>query len=122
MKADVQYNDFKGTSAADISDHTNLNEFLSSRGVDTERYDAIGASFFAGYNDFFSASIICIDKEQSTATKTHIVKIDFEAEFDKDEFFDLFKRFSVVITEHYDRYQDQDIDERIIIDDRDNEE
>lgn len=63
MKASVQYNDFIGTSAADISDHTNLNEFLASRGVDTDRYNAIGASFYVGYSDFFSASIICIDNE-----------------------------------------------------------
>lgn len=118
MKASVQYNDFIGTSAADISDHTNLNEFLASRGVDTDRYDAIGASFYAGYSDFFSASIICIDNEQSTADKKHIVKIRFEAEFDKDEFFDLFKRFDVVISKKYNGYQDQEIDEEITIDDR----
>jgi len=118
MKASVQYNDFIGTSAADINDHTNLNKFLASRGVDTDRYDAIGASFYAGYSDFFSASIICIDKEQSTAEKKHIVKIGFEAEFDKDEFFDLFKRFYVVISKKYDGYQDQEIDEEITVDDR----
>lgn len=118
MKASVQYNDFIGTSAADISDHTNLNEFLASRGVDADRYDAIGASFYAGYSDFFSASIICIDNEQSTADKKHIVKIGFEAEFDKDEFFDLFKHFDVVISKKYDGYQDQEIDEEITIDDK----
>jgi len=118
MKASVQYNDFIGTSSADINDHTNLNKFLASRGVDTDRYDAIGASFYAGYSDFFSASIICIDKEQSTAEKKHIVKIGFEAEFDKDEFFDLFKRFYVVISKKYDGYQDQEIDEEITVDDR----
>jgi hypothetical protein len=117
MKASVQYNDFIGTSAADISDHTNLNEFLATRGVDTKRYDAIGASFYAGYSDFFSASIICIDKEQSTEEKKHIVKIRFEAEFDKDEFFDLFKRFEVVISKKYDGYQEQEIDEEITVDD-----
>ena len=122
MKASVQYNDFIGTSAADISDHTNLNEFLAIRGVDTNRYDAIGASFYAGYSDFFSASIICIDKEQSTEEKKHIVKIGFEAEFDKDEFFDLFKRFDVVISKKYDGYQEQEIDEEITVDDRQAEE
>lgn len=70
MKASVQYNDFIGTSAADISDHTDLNKFLSSRGVDTDRYDAIGASFYVCYSDFFSASVICIDQEQSTSDKS----------------------------------------------------
>ena len=122
MKASVQYNDFIGTSAADISDYTNLNKFLASRGVDTARYEAIGASFYARYSDFFTASIICIDKEQSTEEKKQIVKIGFEAEFCKDEFFDLFKRFDVVITKNHGGYHDQDIDEKIKIDDRSVEE
>lgn len=118
MKADVQYNDFTGTSAADISDHTNLNKFLASRGVDTDRYYSIGASFYAGYSYFFSASIICIDKQKSTNEKPYIVSISFEDEFAKDEFFDLFKRLNVVISTNYVRYQDQVIDEEIMIDDR----
>lgn len=122
MKASVQYNDFIGTSAADISDHTNLRDFLDSRGVDTDRYEAIGASFYAGYSDFFTASIICIDNEQSTADKKHIVKIGFESKFDKDEFFDLFKRFDVVITKKHDGYHDQEIDDEISIDDREQDE
>lgn len=118
MKASVQYNDFIGTSAADISDHENLNQFLSSRGVDINRYDSIGASFYAGYSDSFYASIICIDKQKSTNEKPYIVSISFEDEFDKDEFFDLFKRFNVMIsTKHY-SYQNNDIDEEIMVDDR----
>lgn len=58
MKASTQYNDFEGTAAADISDHSNLTDFLNSRGADTERYDPIGASFYHGYANFFSGSII----------------------------------------------------------------
>jgi hypothetical protein len=118
MKADVQYNDFIGTSAADISDHTNLNKFLASRGVDTDRFDSIGASFYAGYSDFFSATIICIDKQKSTEANPYLVSISFEDKFDKDEFFDLFKRFNVVISTKYGEHQDRKIDEEIIIDDR----
>jgi hypothetical protein len=53
MKASTQYNDFIGTSAADISDHSDLNEYLSSRGVDIDRYIAIGASFYAGLNNLY---------------------------------------------------------------------
>jgi hypothetical protein len=118
MIASVQYNDFIGTSAADISDHTNLNEFLASRGVDTARYDAVGASFYAGYSNYFSASIICVDREQSTENKRYIVKIGFEVEIDKDEFFELFKRFNVVISDKYEGTQNLEIDEEIIFDDR----
>mgnify|MGYP000741847671 CR=1 FL=1 len=118
MKARVSYEDFIGTSSADISDHSDLKQFLVTRGVDVERYVAIGASFYAGYSDFFSASIICIDNEQSTENKKYIVKIGFEEDFDKDEFFDLFKRFNVVVTRKYRGYHDQEIDEEFTIDDR----
>lgn len=118
MKASVQYNDFVGTSASDISDHTNLTEFLISRNVDTDRFEAIGASFYSGYDDF-SASIICVDKEKSTDEKKHIVEISFEKDFGKEEFFNLFKRFNVIITKKFDGFQNNEIDEEISIDDRD---
>lgn len=122
MEASVQYNDFIGSAAADFSDHTDLNKFLSSRGVDTERYEAIGASFYSGYSDSFSASIICIDKENSTDEKKYVTKIGFENEFTRDEFFDLFKRFEVVITQKHGNYENLEIDEEFYFDDRNSEE
>lgn len=118
MKASTQYNDFIGTSAADISDHSNLSEFLNSRGVDTERYEPIGANFYHGYADFFSGSIICIDRQNSTDTKPYIVQLHFEAEFTHEEFFNLFKRFNVMVTKKYGGHQDKEIDEEITIDGR----
>jgi hypothetical protein len=122
MKATTQYTDFEGTAAADISDHTDLVKFLQSRGIDTKRYDPIGAEFYHGYSDFFSASIICIDNEKSTADKPYIASISFEDEFDHTEFFDLFKRFKVIITKKHNGHQDREIDEEITVDDRDTEE
>lgn len=92
MEASVQYNDFKGTAAADISDDTNLNRFLNKKGVDTARYNAIGAEFYHGYSDYFSAAIICRDKNSNTLCKFNIEKLSHE------EFFNLFKRFNVVIS------------------------
>ncbi|MFV5691928.1 hypothetical protein ACM55K_07890 [Flavobacterium sp. LT1R49] len=111
MKADVQYNDYIGTSAADISDHTDLDKFLTERGVDTERYESFGASFYSGYSDFFTASIICRDKLKTTEIKPYIVEFDFD--ITKDEFFELFKRFHVVITEKFDKHSNREIDENI---------
>lgn len=118
MKANAQYNDFIGTSAADISDDYDLTKFLTARGVDTDRYQAIGAEFYSGYAQHFTASIICLDTEQSTTDKKHIVELSFEVEVTRDEFFNLFKRFNVIITNKYGGYPDQDIDEQITIDDR----
>ncbi|MVN79256.1 hypothetical protein GO988_23230 [Hymenobacter sp. HMF4947] len=122
MKAHVSYNDFIGTAAADISDHVNLVQFLQGRGVDTARYEAIGAHFYAGYADFFTASILCLDKEKSTAEKPYTVSMSFENELSKDEFFDLFKRLSVVILAKHDHHGQQDrehVDEEITFDDTD---
>jgi hypothetical protein len=118
MKATTQFTDFEGTAAADISDHVDLTKFLQSRGVDTNHYAPIGAEFHHVYIDFFSASIICIDNEKSTSAKPYITSINFEDEFKYKEFFDLFKRFKVVITKKHNGHQDKEIDEEITIDDR----
>lgn len=118
MRADTQYNDFVGTSAADISDHLNLKDFLNSRNVSLDRYEPIGASFYHSYSDFFTAYIICIDKEKSEKDKPYIVNMHFEGEFTPQEFFDLFKRFHVIITNKYGGYTDHEINEEITIDNR----
>lgn len=117
MKADVQYNDFIGSAAADISDHTELEAFLRRRGVDTKRYEAIGAQFYHSYAHFFNGSVICIDHQKSTEEKKHIVSMDFQREFSHEEFFDLFKRFNVMVTKQYYGYEDMKINEEITIED-----
>lgn len=116
MKASTQYNDFIGTAAADISDHINLEGFLNSRGVDTDRYTPIGANFYHGYADFFSASIICIDSNQSTDEKPYIVQLHFEGDFSHIDFFNLFKRFDVLITKNHEHFEKCEIHEEITID------
>jgi hypothetical protein len=118
MKAKVQYDDLLGSAAADKSDYIWIDSILLKRRVDTERYEAIGASFYAGYSDFFSASIICIDKQKSTADKKYIVDLSFENKFTQEEFFNLFKRFKVIITKDHGSFEDLEIDEEIIFDDR----
>ena len=57
-QADVQYNDFKGTAAADIADFTNLEEFLKTKGVDVNRYNPVGVDFFSSY-DSCSYGVVC---------------------------------------------------------------
>ncbi len=115
MKATVQYNDFLGTAAADISDHFSLSDFLEQHNVDTERFKPVGAEFYSGYSDFFSISIVCVDNERSNDERKYMVNISFEDEITKDEFFDLFKRFKVVITQNYGNYDSFEIEEHITI-------
>ena len=118
MKAETQYNDFTGTAAADISDHSSLNDFLEAQGVDIKRYEAVGANFYHGYSDFFHCSIICIDQQKSDKETPHLVSIDFEKEFSHKEFFDLFKRFDVVVSMKHRGVQHLEISEEITIDNR----
>ena len=116
MKASVQYNDFIGTAAADINDWIRLDEYLKQKGVDTERYEPIGAEFYHGER-YFGASIICKDKQSENPNKA--VKISFEKGLSKEEFFNLFKIFNVIITKKYGEYQNWELDEdTILIDDR----
>lgn len=112
MKASVQYNDFIGTAAADISDWITLKGFLEKKGVDTNRYEAIGAEFYHGER-YFNASIICKDNESDNPNEA--VKISFENGLSEDEFFQLFKRFNVVIVNSHRNYQDMELCEETII-------
>lgn len=96
MIAKVQYNDLVGTAAADISDYymNSLNEFLSKRfaNFDQERYVCEGCEFFTSYGQYPSVRFICRDIKQSTY---HLFQP--EKDFSLVEFFELFKRFSIVI-------------------------
>lgn len=118
MKAQVQYNDFVGSAAADITDHSDLKKFLVSRGVDVERYDPIGVSFYSGYTHNFHASIICLDRIRSVEGNPYLVDISFEGDFDRTEFFNLFKRFNVIVTSKIPGYDQFEIAEEIVFDDR----
>ena len=116
MKAEVQYNDFIGTAAADSSDWLSLGDYLEKKGVDTKRYEPVGAEFFRG-EGYFGASIICKDNQSGEHNKA--VKISFEKGLNQEEFFNLFKRFNVIITSKYGDSQEWELDDNpIIIDDR----
>jgi len=116
MKASVQYNDFTGTAAADISD------FLSKVGGD--KLKSIGRHFELNEDRFeviaisvngveeFSVALICVDKQKSTAEKEHIVKIDLEIEDPEDILDLLFKRLEFVLhNKHDERYLERDYNE-----------
>jgi hypothetical protein len=118
MKANVQYNDFKGTVAADISDGLggaggdNIEGLAKYFNLDEERFTPIGISLY-GTNGF-SVSILCIDKEQSTNEKEHIVSMSCDVE-DENEIIDiLFKRLHIVLHDRFDnKYPNLDYDEEV---------
>lgn len=113
MKASVQYNDYRGTVAADTSDYTFLSDYLKERGVDVERYEPIGVRFYSGYSEFVSVNFICID-HQSDERKA--VTLKFEKQLSATEFLDLFKRLEIILTFAKDRdYSDWELEDNPII-------
>ena len=99
MKAKVQYNDFCGTAAADISDFYNnsVEDFLVKEfpKYDKQRYNCYGCTInISGQNSspIVSINFVCFDKEQNKFVKLCPLK-----DMAFDEIFSLFKRFHVVI-------------------------
>lgn len=126
MKAKTRYNDYVGTAAADFADleakcFSFLEDCLQKRGVDTDRYEPIGVKFWTEYNDIFCVYFICIDHQRE---EKKAVSIGFEKGISKEEFFDLFKSFEVILTQNHGSvdYSTWDLDEEpIMIDDRKSE-
>ena len=120
MKAKVQYNDFKGTVAADISDMIAVNKgnYISSIGeyfgVDQERFKVVGVSL-QGIQDF-ELTMLCVDKEKSTPFKDHLVKMQFDldAEGQKQMLGLLFKRLNVVLFDSGEENLDSDNYDEIV--------
>lgn len=95
MIANVQYNDFRGTIAADGRDPENsviLQKYLESKGVDTCRYTAVGFDFFGGEGRYCFFSVICKDVENPAV----LTKISCGERQTYEEFFSLFKRLNIV--------------------------
>ncbi|UTX46667.1 hypothetical protein [Chryseobacterium sp. MA9] len=119
MKADVQYNDFTGTAAADISDmiSTNyggdtLDSFANFFKLDKERFKIIGISFYGTRK--FSISLLCVDLELSTDEKEHIVSMMMDWDQERSPLDILFKRLDIVLHQKYDeRYSSLNYDEEV---------
>lgn len=95
MKADVQYNDYIGTAAADMSDFdcNSILSYLKQKDINDDRYEFLGISFYAsGDAGGASFDFICRDKEDGT-----VKNFAFEKEQSVDEFLKFFKRFNVVL-------------------------
>lgn len=108
MKASVQYNDFIGTVAADISDSLGAANGDDLVGIgkyfnlDEKRFKIVGLSIY-GTNEF-SISLICVDKHRSTDQKEHLVSLSCEVEDEKEILDILFKRLHFVL---YDRFDEK---------------
>lgn len=108
MKATVKYNDYVGSTAADISDFITLEKYLEEIDVDIKRYHPIGVNFFTSYGDGCNVSIICED----TTNGNSLVELRLD-EMSISDFFSLFKRLEVIL--HLKGSEDRDIAQSITI-------
>ena len=99
MIASVQYNDLRGTAAADVSDiHMNsLQKYLKNtyKSYDSERYVCRGCVMWvSGQREVpsLSMSFLCWDKAAEKFVRFYPKK-----NLDLNEAFSLFKRFEVVM-------------------------
>ena len=99
MIASVQYNDLRGTAAADVSDYVNnsLQSYLEKtfERYDGERYFCNGCKIWISgdsIDEKVFIHFICYDRADNK-----YVRITPNKEYRYKELFDLFKRFEVVI-------------------------
>ena len=107
MKASVQYDDLKGTAAADVSDfhQSSLQNYLvgSYEQYDGDRYECYGCSIFISGQQIQPQGnivFVCKDKIENKYVKFCPLK-----DITLDEIFSLFKRFEVVIGNHIDEIE-----------------
>ena len=94
MKSEVsvQYNDFKGSSAADISDYSSLENFAEKFEINTAKFIPRGISLYCGYDNFVSVSIIC----ENTENENKLVSISLP-EMPISDFLNQFKRLHILL-------------------------
>ena len=118
MRASVQYNDFKGTVAADISDFLggagsdDLKSIGNYFNINEDRFKIVGLSIYG--TDSFYISLICVDKDKSTTEKEHIVSMSIEIEDEKKILDILLKRLHIVLHDKFDdKYSNMEYDEEV---------
>lgn len=80
--------------------------------MDENRFEPIGISLY-GVNGF-SVSLLCVDKEQSTEEKEHIVSMSCDVENENEILDILFKRLHIILHDRFDnKYPDMDYDEEV---------
>ena len=91
-EASVQYNDFKGTSAADFRDFSSLDDFATKFGIDTTKFVPRGISLYCSYDNFVSVSIICEDADR----ENKLISISLP-DMPISDFLNQFKRLHVML-------------------------
>lgn len=89
FKANTQYNDYKGTVAADRADQDSFSDFLRAKGILKEGEIVKGISFYSAER-FFDVEAYVTDDQHGLRRE--------RVEITLDEFFKTFKRFSIKLS------------------------
>lgn len=116
MIASVQYNDLVGTAAADVADwyFNSLQKYLvdSFASYDGERFSCRGCTAYFGGKNLVSVTFVCLDKETGK-----FVKFATKEWWTTDQFFELFKRFEIVIGKDINEVEIDEASERLLLTD-----
>ena len=102
FKASTQYNDYKGTVAADRADQDSFSDFLRAKGILKEGEIVKGISFYSAER-FFDVEAYVTDDQHGLRRE--------RVEITLDEFFKTFKRFSIKLSRNGE-LDDQEIEFR----------
>jgi hypothetical protein len=101
-KANVQYNDMKGTAALDFhGSFTELWDFARDQGIDTKKYEPIGIDVYYGETNYFGLTFLVIDKEKAENREYFnglLPVIEIGVEVSQKDFERRFKRFNIKLT------------------------
>ncbi|PAA11344.1 hypothetical protein [Pseudomonas fragi] len=110
FRADVQYNDLKGTAAADRHDNRDFSKYLEEKGLIRDNETLIGIELWSGEvhgtlqnQPVYVTALVStggrydtIHEEVISGQPVQVRKIDLEMPL--NEFFGLFKRFAISIS------------------------
>ncbi|MCY0094596.1 hypothetical protein [Hoeflea ulvae] len=116
FRASVQYNDFRGTAAADRGDNNDLLSHFRDQGYVSEKDVLVAIEFWSGENHSgpvkeMSVTLTVADIQNHTTLDDFLADPkrpslrSVHVDMTNDEFFGFFKRFNVVLT--HSRYEDQ---------------
>lgn len=105
ISASAQYDDFVGQAAADVSDGiASISSYLKGKELINDGEFVIAINFYSGSNGFLSISAVVAPLDGYDSVPAWLAdnadplparKVTLDVSL--DEFFDLFKRFNVVI-------------------------
>lgn len=100
--AHVQYDDLKGTAAADRSDGETLADYLRKNSLINEGEFVINTTVYLGKDGFFNANVLLSDADDiQAALQENPVRVrSVNLDIDQQTFFSFFKRFEVSISQY----------------------